>query len=114
MEGRPSLDPSLENYAAKRSARLSAHSALLFPRRKKRACPALTAPNYQKRTCPALRAESAGRLGAADRQLNVNLEVLCSVRERPTDPGFKARMIVGHVSATREPGAVEPLQRAKL
>ena len=44
----------------------------------------------------------------------MKLEVLCSVREGSTDPGFKARMIVGHVSATREPRAIEPLQRAKF
>jgi hypothetical protein len=57
---------------------------------------------------------SVGSLRSPDRQLNVNLEVLCSVREGSANPGFKTRMIVGHVSATREPRAIEPLQRAKF
>ena len=36
------------------------------------------------------------------------------MRKGSTDPGFKGRMIIGHVSTTREPGAIEPLQRAQL
>ena len=48
-----------------------------------------------------------------DRQLHVNLEIICSVREGATNPGFKARMIVGYAAPTREPRAMEPLQRAQ-
>src|SRR5580704_5639674 len=57
---------------------------------------------------------SAGRLGAPDRQLNVKLEVLCSVRKGSTNPCFEAWMIIGHVSAAREPRAIEPLQGAQF
>jgi hypothetical protein len=61
-----------------------------------------------------MRGRQGIELGAPDRQLNVKLKVLCSVCIGATHPGFEGRMIVGHVSATREPCAVEPLQRAKF
>jgi len=36
------------------------------------------------------------------------------MREGSTNPGFKTRLIVGHVTATREPRAIEPLQSAEF
>ncbi len=47
-----------------------------------------------------------------NRQLNPQLKVLESVRKRATDPSFEARLSVGHVPASRKPGAVQPVQRA--
>jgi hypothetical protein len=37
----------------------------------------------------------------SDRQLNVELEIFASVRERPADPSFKAGLIVRDISASR-------------
>jgi hypothetical protein len=46
------------------------------------------------------------------RKLHRNLEKLVAVRERLTDPGFEGGVVVGDIAAVRQPGCVEPIDRA--
>ena len=49
-----------------------------------------------------------------NRELNAKLEVLHPMRERPAIPRFEPRLMRRGVSAARQPGAVKPIERAKL
>ena len=48
------------------------------------------------------------------RQLSVEFETLRAVGERPSDPGLKARVVVGDIAASWKPGAEEPLEGAEF
>ena len=40
--------------------------------------------------------------------------MLGAVRERTADPGLERRLIVGEEAVTRQPGPVQPVDRARL
>ncbi|MCK6484438.1 MAG: hypothetical protein HUU22_05440 [Phycisphaerae bacterium] len=46
--------------------------------------------------------------------MDVQIETLQAVRERPAVLCYEARMIVGHAAAAGKPAAVEPLHRAEF
>ena len=64
-------------------------------------------------TDAATEQDQAG-LASLDGDLGVQLEVFHAVRERAADPGLEAGVIVRHVAAPRQPGAEQPLERAKF
>jgi hypothetical protein len=48
------------------------------------------------------------------RQLQLQLEMLVAMSERPAHPGLEAGLIVGHAATARQPIGVEPLERAEF